>query len=125
MKALVRLRKYAGMEPGYEPLTKLCEDRMRERLHAPGLLGPYKGLVERNLSNSDTHASAIAKLFDKYHIAGYEPAYRKLREQLTEFNEFVRRELLPRTLWNKSEWTWRRRGSPLWHAPVSMKSRTK
>jgi hypothetical protein len=97
MKALVRLRKYAGMEPGYEPLTKLCEDRMRERLHALGLLGPYKGLVERNLSNSDTHASAIAKLFDKYHIAGYEPAYRKLREQLTEFNEFVRRELLPRT----------------------------
>jgi hypothetical protein len=97
LKALVRLRKYAGMEQGYEPLTKLCEDRMRERLNVPRLLGPFKGWVERNLSNSDTHASAIAKLFDKYHIAGYEPAYGKLREQLTEFNEFVRRELLPRT----------------------------
>jgi hypothetical protein len=97
VKALVRLRKYAGIEPGYEPLTKLCEDRMRERLNVPGLLGPFKGQVERNLSTSDTHVSGVAKLFDKYHIAGYEPAYRKLREQLTEFNEFVRRELLPRT----------------------------
>lgn len=97
LKALVRVRKYAGIEPGFEPLTKLCEDRMRERLNVPGLLGPFKGLVERNLSNSDTHATAIAKLFDKYHIAGYEPAYRKLREQLAQFNEFVRHELLPRT----------------------------
>jgi Bacterial protein of unknown function (DUF885) len=97
VKALVRLRKYAGMEPGYEPLTKLCEDRMRERLNVPGLLGPFKGWVERNLSTSDTHAIGVAKLFDKYHIAGYEPAYGKLREQLAEFNEFVRRELLPRT----------------------------
>ena len=97
VRALVRLRKYAGMEPGYEPLPKLCEDRMRERLTVPGLLGPFKGLVERNLSNSDTYASAIAKLFDKYRIPGYEPAYTKLREQLTQFDAFVRRELLPRT----------------------------
>ena len=97
MKALVHRRKYAGMEPGYEPLTKLCEDRMRERLNVPGVLGPFKGWVERNLSNSDTHASAIAKLFDKYHIAGYEPTYRTLRAQLAKFNEFVRRKILPRT----------------------------
>ncbi len=96
MKAVVRLRRYAGMEPEYEPLTKLAEDRMRERLSVPGLLGPFKGYVEKNLSNSDTYASGIAKLFDKYHIAGYEPAYRKLREQLVEFNGFVRRELVPR-----------------------------
>jgi hypothetical protein len=96
MKAVVRLRRYAGMEPGYEPLTKLAEDRMRERLSVAGLLGPFKGYVEKNLSNSDTYASGIAKLFDKYHIAGYEPAYRKLTEQLAEFNGFVRRELLPR-----------------------------
>ena len=96
MKALIRLRKYAGTEPGYEPLTKLAEDRMRERLNVPGLLGPFKGYVEKNLSNSDTYASGIAKLFDKYHIQGYELAYRKLREQLVQFNEFVRRELLPR-----------------------------
>jgi Bacterial protein of unknown function (DUF885) len=96
VEALVRLRRYAGMEPGYEPLTKLAEDRMRERLSVPGLLGPFKGYVEKNLSNSDTYAAGIAKLFDKYHIAGYEPAYRKLREQLAEFNGFVRRELWPR-----------------------------
>lgn len=96
VKALLRLRKYAGLEPGYAPLTKVAEDRMRERLSVSGLVGPFKGGVERSLSLSDTHVSGIAKLFDKYHIDGYEPAYRKLREQIAESNEFIRREVLPR-----------------------------
>ena len=96
VKALLRLRRYAGLEPGYEPLTKVAQDRMRERLSVPGLVGPFKGGVERSLSLSDTHVNGIAKLFDKYHIDGYEPASRKLRDQIAESDEFIRHEVLPR-----------------------------
>ncbi|HEV8375597.1 MAG TPA: DUF885 domain-containing protein, partial [Candidatus Polarisedimenticolia bacterium] len=36
--ALVRLKRYAGMEPGYTPLTQLAMDRTRERMKISGLL---------------------------------------------------------------------------------------
>src|SRR5271170_1999776 len=38
--AVVRLRKYTGLESGYEPLTTQAEQRFREKLNTPGLLGP-------------------------------------------------------------------------------------
>ncbi|MGH9670924.1 MAG: hypothetical protein ACRD3A_12540, partial [Terriglobales bacterium] len=60
--ALVRLRRYAGMEPGYDPIVKLAEDRTRERLNQPGLLGPVKEEVERNLNTSPLFIAGIGQL---------------------------------------------------------------
>lgn len=96
-KALVRLRKYAGLEPGTTPLTKLAEDRMRERLNEPGLLGPAKAEVEKNLGNSAFYVDGIGKLFAKYQIAGYEEPLARLKSQVEAYNAFVRAEILPKT----------------------------
>jgi uncharacterized protein (DUF885 family) len=95
-KALVRLRRYAGMESGYTPITHLARDRIRERLARPGLLGPIKDKVEKDLTNSASFLDGIGKLFEKYGIAGHAEAFAKLRQQLAEYEEFVRREVLPR-----------------------------
>jgi Bacterial protein of unknown function (DUF885) len=94
--ALVRLRRYAGMEEGYEPITMLAEARTRERLNVAGLSGPPKAQVEKNLSNADFFINGIGQLFEKYKIEGYQEAYAKLKEQLTAYNDFVRKEILPR-----------------------------
>jgi Bacterial protein of unknown function (DUF885) len=94
--ALVRLRRYAGMEEGYEPITKLAEARTRERLSKPGLLGPPKAQVEKDLSNMDFFINGIGQLLEKYKVAGYEEAFAKLKEQLAAYNDFVRKEILPR-----------------------------
>ena len=94
--ALVRLRKYVGMEPGSTPVTQLIEDRTRERLSKPGLLGPAKIEVEDDLANSKLLVDGIGKLFEKYKIAGYEAPYAKLKEQLAEYEAFVRKEIVPR-----------------------------
>ena len=96
LKALVRLRKYAGLEPGYDPLTKLVEDWTRGRLNVSGLIGPFRDRMEKDFANSVTYSEGIAKLFDKYKIAGYEPALTKLKEQLAEYDAFLRKEVLPR-----------------------------
>jgi hypothetical protein len=95
-KALVRLRKYAGMEPGTTPLTKLAEDRMRERLNVAGLLGPPKAQVEKNLGNTAFYVDGIGKLFAKYQIAGYEEPLLRLKSQIDAYNAFVKAEILPR-----------------------------
>jgi len=95
-KAAVRLKRYAGLEPGYTPITVLAQERTRERLREPGLAGPFKGEVEKNLGNSASYVDGIAKLFGKYRIAGYEPAFAKLKAQVAAYDAFLRAEVLPR-----------------------------
>lgn len=94
--ALVRLRRYAGMEPGYEPIVKLAEDRTRERLTQPGLLGPVKDEVEKDLNNSALFVNGMGQLLQKYKIQGYEKPYAELKRHLAQYDEFVRTEILPR-----------------------------
>ncbi len=95
--ALTRLRKYAGMEPGYVPIVTQAEQRFRDGLKTPGLLGPAKLEVQKNLENTKQYVDGIALLFDKYKIEGYQPVFAKLKEQLTGYDDFVRREVLPKS----------------------------
>jgi uncharacterized protein (DUF885 family) len=94
--ALVRLRKYTGLEPGYTPTTELAEQRFRDGLKQPGLVGPSKLAVERDLRNSETYVTGIGLLLEKYKLAGYQDAYAKLKEQVAAHQDFVRKEVLPR-----------------------------
>jgi hypothetical protein len=96
VKALARLRRYAGLEPGGSAITDLAKERTRERLGDPGLRGPFKGEVEKNLANSASYVDGIPKLFEKYGIQGFEPAFAKLKEELSAYDAFVRAEILPR-----------------------------
>ncbi len=94
--ALVRLRRYAGMEPGSQPVVSLAENYIDERMKQPGLAGPFQGEVEKNLGQDRYFVDGIEKLFAKFALKGYEPAFAKLKEQLGEYEAFVRREILPK-----------------------------
>lgn len=95
-KALIRLKKYSGLLPGHKPIAELARDRIRERLSSPGLLAPVREELERDLTNAPSYLDGIAKLFQKYQIAGYEEPYEALRRQLEEYHAFLRRDVLPR-----------------------------
>lgn len=94
--ALVRLRRYAGMEPGYDSIAKLAEDRTRERMNQPGLLGPVREEVLRNLTTSPQFVEGIGQLFQKYKIAGYEKPYEQLKQQIARYDKFVMNQILPK-----------------------------
>ncbi len=93
--ALVRLKKYAGLAPGTTPITRLAEDFIRSR-EKPGLQYPFKDEVEKNLGNGDTYIDGIGPLFEKYKIAGYQEPLAKLKVQMKAYNDFVRKEILPK-----------------------------
>lgn len=93
--ALVRLRKYAGMEKGYTPITTLAENYTRERMNKPNLKNPVKAEVQKDLAQNAFFVEGIGKLFAKYGIQGYEEAYDTLKGQLKQYEEFVRTEILP------------------------------
>jgi hypothetical protein len=94
--ALVRLRRYAGLDEGYEPIAQLAEARIRERLGEPGLLGPTKAEIEKDLSTTGQIIGGIGPLFDEYEVPGYEGAYEALKGQLAAYESFIRAEVLPR-----------------------------
>lgn len=93
--ALVRLRKYAGMETGYQPITEQAKARTREWVK-PGQLGPPKVEVETNLARADFFVNGIAQLFQKYKIEGYQEPFAKLKQQLADYNVWVKQEILPK-----------------------------
>ena len=93
---VVRLRKYAGLEPGFTPITQLAKDRTTERFNVPGLLGPYKGQVETDLKDSETYITGIEELVKATDLKGWQKPYKALAQQLRDYNEWVRAEILPR-----------------------------
>ncbi|MFL6352050.1 MAG: DUF885 domain-containing protein [Bryobacteraceae bacterium] len=94
--AVVRLRRYTGIEPGYTPTAVLDEKLFRDKLNTPGLLGPARAEVEQDLAQIDSFATGIGLLLEKYKMTGYQDAYAKLNDQFAQYREFVRSEVLPR-----------------------------
>jgi hypothetical protein len=94
--AVARLRRYAGLEKGYVPLTVQAEAYTRARFATPGLRGPFEDNLEQDLANSDRYVDGIGQLCAAYHLAGYEEPYAKLKKQLAEYRDFLRKEVMPR-----------------------------
>ncbi len=94
--AVIRLRRYAGLEDGYTPRTELAMDRTRERFDED-LLGPYKGEVEQDMGNSARFVTGIRQLFEESELEGYEEALPVLEKQLNDYIEWVKAEIVPRS----------------------------
>lgn len=95
-KALERLRKYNGSEDGYVPITELAKTRSRERFDVAGLVGPYKGEVEKDLSDAPRYIAGVRAMFERVDLGGWQDEFTKLEDQLTEYTAWVSEEMLPR-----------------------------
>ncbi len=95
--AAVRLRRYAGLEEGYTPLTVLAETRVREQLAFPGLVFPYRAEVEQSLRDADLYLDGVAGLLKTWQVKDGNKALRELRLQVAAWSDFVRAEVLPRS----------------------------
>lgn len=94
--ALERLRKYAGVEPGYKPFTDRLKERESEQIAKPNVIFPSKEEVETDLGRNSNYVEGIATLIKKYNLSGWEPAYAKLKTQLAAYDTWVRSAILPR-----------------------------
>jgi uncharacterized protein (DUF885 family) len=93
--ALVRLRKYFGMEGSQASLVQLAEAETREGLNK-GLLPPARLEVENDLDTAAPLLVGVDKLFQEFHIAGAEQPLAEMHRQLEAYLQFVRSEVLPR-----------------------------
>lgn len=96
-KAVHRLRRYAGLERGYEPIAELARARTQERFRDKDLIGPFRGEVQQNLGDSPRLIAGIRDLLKKSGLTGYEEALAALEKQLTDYDAWLAAEVLPRT----------------------------
>jgi uncharacterized protein (DUF885 family) len=94
--ALVRLKRYAGKEAGYTPIALLVRARAEERLANKALIGPYVEEVEEGLNNQATYLDGIEDMFKKAGLTGWEADVAALRQQVKDYDAFVKSRVLPR-----------------------------
>jgi hypothetical protein len=94
--ALQRLRRYAGTEPGTEPLARSAELETRAQLARDGLTGPYVVEVRTALALGPVLLDGIEALLRDSQLEGWEEPFAALRAQHAEYARFLETELLPR-----------------------------
>lgn len=94
--AVVRLRKYAGLEPGCQPLVEILRQRVKEQMAKPGVLYPARTELETELGRNPQYLEGIKALLDKYQLPDGQEAYGKLKSQLAEYDEWTRTNVLPK-----------------------------
>ncbi|NQD36780.1 DUF885 domain-containing protein [Permianibacter sp. IMCC34836] len=92
-----RLDKYTGMAKGFRPISELAIERTLERIKAePGLLGPFIGEIEQNQRNAPQLLKGIKDLLATSGLPNWKKSYAALEKQLTAYNKWVDKEILPR-----------------------------
>jgi uncharacterized protein DUF885 len=94
--AVVRVRRYAGLEPGYKPLAEILKQRVMEQMAKRGVVYPARTQIETELSRNSNYLEGIATLLEKYKLSGWQEPYEKLKSQLVEYDAWTRANVLPK-----------------------------
>ena len=94
--AVVRIREYAGLEPGYTAITEIVKQRVTEQMAKRGVIYPAKVEMETEMARNPAYIQGIAALMQKYNLQNWEEPFDKLKTQLAEYDAWVRTTVLPK-----------------------------
>jgi uncharacterized protein (DUF885 family) len=94
--ALVRLREYAGLDPHYTAITEILKERTEEQMAKPDMVYPAKTEIETEMARNSHYIDGIAALFKKHGLTGWEEPLAKLKQQLTDYDAWIRATVLPK-----------------------------
>ncbi len=94
--AVVRLRKYAGVEPGFKPFSDLLKQRMTEQMAKPAVVYPSTAQLEDQLASDKGYIDSIGSLFVKYKLTGWKEPFAKLQQELADYDTWVRTTVMPK-----------------------------
>ncbi len=94
--AVVRIRKYAGLESGYKPLAEILKQRVMEQMAKPDVVYPARTEIETELARNSNYMEGIATLLEKYKLTGWREPFNKLKSQLIEYDTWTKANVLPK-----------------------------
>jgi uncharacterized protein (DUF885 family) len=93
--AVVRIREYVGLEPGYTPFTEILKQRVIEQKAKPGVVYPARVEIETEMGRNSNYIDGIAALMQKYNLAAWQEPFAKLKTQLADYDAWIRATVLP------------------------------
>jgi uncharacterized protein (DUF885 family) len=93
---VVRIRKYAGLEPGYKPLTEILKQRVEEQMAKPNMVYPSRAQMETELGRTSSFVEGMASLMEEHKISGWQEPYEKLKKQLADYDAWTKANVLPK-----------------------------
>jgi hypothetical protein len=94
--AVIRVREYAGLEPGYRPLAEILKQRVIEQIAKPGVVYPARTEIETELARDPNYMEGIATLLEKYKLTGWQEPFKKLKSQLIDYDAWTKANVLPK-----------------------------
>lgn len=94
--AVVRVKRYAGLDKNYKPLTEILKARTKEQLAKPGMIFPARTEVETELARNAAYLSGLEALFKQYGVSGWEEPWATLKKELLAYDEWIKADLLPK-----------------------------
>lgn len=92
--AVIRLKKYAGLQNGYEPISAIYKERTMQQIAKPNMIYPSKQAMEVELSRNASMLGGIPELFKKYNVSGWEDAYAVIKKQLEDYDGWAKANVL-------------------------------
>ena len=94
--AVVRIKEYAGLAPGYAPLTEILKQRTIEQMAKPGVVYPSRVEIETEMGRNSNYVDGVTALMEKYKLTGWQEPYASLKKQLADYDAWVRATVLPK-----------------------------
>jgi uncharacterized protein (DUF885 family) len=94
--AVIRIREYAGLEPGYKSIAEILKQRVTEQIAKSGVIYPARIEIETEMARNSNYIDGIAALMQKYNLTGWQEPFGKLKTQLGDYDAWVRAMVLPK-----------------------------
>lgn len=91
---VTRMRKYAGLEIGYQPLTTILQKRIARQIARKNMIYPSKQQMETDLSRNASIIEGIAELCKKYKLKDWQVPYLQLKKQVEAYDRWIRTQVL-------------------------------
>jgi uncharacterized protein (DUF885 family) len=94
--ALVRIRRYAGLDSRFKALTEILKQRVTEQMAKPGVIYPAKVEIETEMGRNSNYIEGIAALCKEYKLAAWEEPFGKLKAELSDYDAWIKATVLPK-----------------------------
>ena len=94
--AVIRLRRYAGLEPGSMAFSDVLKQRAMEQMAKPGVVYPSVAEMETELGRNKNYIDGMQQLFVKYKLTGWEEPFAGLRQELADYDTWIRATVMPK-----------------------------
>jgi uncharacterized protein (DUF885 family) len=94
--AVIRLRRYAGLEPGSKAFSEVLKQRAMEQMAKPGVVYPSVAEMETELGRNKNYIDGMQQLFVKYKLTGWQEPFARLRQELADYDAWIRATVMPK-----------------------------